>query len=71
MRHFAGFGTHFHRHQLVTLVFGRVAFVRDERLQVFVEYLALLVGQTLEAGKRGIERLLAVEHDAEFSRAWS
>ena len=66
VRRLARFRTYLHRHQLEALVPGGVAFVGHQRLQVLVEDFTLLVGEVLEAGERGVERLLAVEHDAEF-----
>ena len=37
-------------------------------MQVFVENLALAVGQFLEAGKGGIQRFFAAKLDAEFGQ---
>jgi len=66
MRHLAGLRRHTQRDQLEVLLGRRDRFLRDQRLQVFVEDLALLVGEVLEAGKGGIERLFRVEFDTQL-----
>jgi hypothetical protein len=54
--------------QLVVLALRGDVLIGNQCLQVFVKDLVLLVGQFLEAGKRGIQRLFAVETIANAAR---
>ena len=66
VRHFAGFARHFQAQQLEVLGgFGAQA-VGNQRLQVFVEDLVLLVGQLLETGKGGVQFALAGQDDTQL-----
>ena len=57
------------RGELVVLVRGHDALFGDERVQVFVEHLALLVGELLEACERRVDRIVIGKIDAELERA--
>ena len=61
-------GDHFERDQPVVLVLGGHGLVRNERVQVLVENLPLLVGELLEPGERVVQRFIGAEIDAELGQ---